>query len=445
MADRFGPRCGAADGLSLTMVRASPTADQMSRQEKAARPAQETHPLVGKVRRVAEQNRQLVADLAHAESEIAVTRASLALALNTALATRAHRQAQTRQALIALHRKVARVRPRRRNRLTKRIERLLLRLGPPGRVVLLAQSGLWRTGGGLGGRLSAWRLMLDYVRGGGIAAAQPPALVSHDFYLQRYPDVATQGTAPLLHYLTAGAAEGRFPHPLFDPHFYAAANAADLGATGLSPLEHFVRLGAARGCDPHPLFSVDWYVAQRADLAAAGVDALTHYLEAGWREGLSPHPLFDPAYYAAQVPPAERQAPPLLHYLTAGWRAGLKPHPLFDPAWYLERYADVAASGQEPLTHYVLVGGVEGRDPSVWFVSRHHKAARDLGEANPLVDYLTGGGWEVEEARPGFSTTAYLASHPELAGGDLTPLEHWALSAERDAELGGRGEGLARP
>ena len=299
----------------------------------------------------------------------------------------------------------------------------------PGRAAVIARSGLWRGGGGVRARLSAWRAMLGHVRGGSAAGAQPPALIGHDFYLQLYPDVAARGTAPLLHYLAVGGAEGRTPHPLFDPDFYAAGNAADLGATGLSPLEHFVRVGATRGRDPHPLFSIDWYVGARPDLAASGIDALSHYLEAGWREGLSPHPLFDPDFYLAQVPIAERATPPLLHYLTAGWRAGLKPHPLFDPAWYLERYPDVAASGQEPLTHYVLAGGAEGRDPSGWFVSRHHQQARGLGEANPLVDYLTGGAWEIDEASPGFSSAAYLASHPELACGGLTPLEHWARQA----------------
>ena len=413
------------------MAKASPTADRMAGNEKTAQPAQAIHPLVDKARLVAEQHRRLVADLARAEGEVAVTRASLAVALSAALAGRARREGEARQALVALHRKAARSRPRRRNRLARGAERLLLRLGAPGRTVILARSGLWAAGGGLRGRLSAWRSMLNHVRGGAAAGAQPPALIGHDFYLQHYPDVASLGTAPLLHYLTAGAAEGRTPHPLFDPHFYAAANAADLAATGLSPLEHFVRLGAAQGRDPHPLFSVDWYVAQRQDLAAAGVNALAHYLDAGWREGLSPHPLFDPAYYDAQIAAAERGTPPLLHYLTAGWRAGLKPHPLFDPAWYLERNADVAASGQEPLTHYVLAGGLEGRDPSGWFVSRHHQAARGLRVVNPLVDYLTGGAWQVEEPRPGFSSAAYLASHPELAEGGLTPLEHWARRSDR--------------
>jgi hypothetical protein len=47
-------------------------------------------------------------------------------------------------------------------------------------------------------------------------------------------------------------------------------------------------------------------------------------------------------------------------------------------------------------------------------------------EVNPLVDYLTSGAWAVSEARPGFATAAYIASHPEAAATGCTPLEHWA-------------------
>lgn len=36
----------------------------------------------------------------------------------------------------------------------------------------------------------------------------------------------------------------------------------------------------------------------------------------------------------------------------------------FDAAWYLRCYADVAASGMDPLTHFVRFGAAEGRDPA---------------------------------------------------------------------------------
>ena len=39
----------------------------------------------------------------------------------------------------------------------------------------------------------------------------------------------------------------------------------------------------------------------------------------------------------------------------------------FDPGWYLSRYPDVAASGTEPLHHFVHYGAAEGRDPNRFF------------------------------------------------------------------------------
>ena len=63
------------------------------------------------------------------------------------------------------------------------------------------------------------------------------------WYLTHYPDVAQSGQHPLLHYLQAGAAELRNPHPRFDAAYYvdqhpeAAAN----------PLLYHLMFGVARG------------------------------------------------------------------------------------------------------------------------------------------------------------------------------------------------------
>src|SRR5262245_50775799 len=41
------------------------------------------------------------------------------------------------------------------------------------------------------------------------------------------------------------------------------------------------------------------------------------------------------------------------HYLLHGVSEGRDPHPLFSTRFYLERYPDVAASGINPLVHYL--------------------------------------------------------------------------------------------
>jgi glycosyltransferase involved in cell wall biosynthesis len=68
---------------------------------------------------------------------------------------------------------------------------------------------------------------------------------------------------------------------------------------------------------------------------------------------------------------------------------------LFFSRWYLESYPDVAATGVDPIRHYVRHGATEGRDPS-----------------------------------PFFETEFYLSSNPEVRSEGLNPLDHyWRFGA----------------
>ncbi len=51
---------------------------------------------------------------------------------------------------------------------------------------------------------------------------------------------------PLVHFLTAGAREGRDPNPWFDTSFYVDADPR-LRESGENPLVHYLRVGAAKG------------------------------------------------------------------------------------------------------------------------------------------------------------------------------------------------------
>lgn len=66
----------------------------------------------------------------------------------------------------------------------------------------------------------------------------------------------------------------------------------------------------------------------------------------------------------------------------------------FDADWYLARNVDVAQAGADPLDHFILFGGQEGRAPSPRFNSSDYLSAnpdvRDAG-LNPLVHYLIHG------------------------------------------------------
>jgi Sulfotransferase family len=101
------------------------------------------------------------------------------------------------------------------------------------------------------------------------------------FYLERYPDVRRAGIEPLRHYMRHGAAEGRKPHPLFEPDYYLAC--CPEARHSRNPLVHF--LDEAPWCSPHPLFDCASYVAANPD---AATQPLAHYLRAKPRRDCDP-------------------------------------------------------------------------------------------------------------------------------------------------------------
>lgn len=352
----------------------------------------------------------------------------LGAALASALLAQEALEAETRTIALTGYRAAARplARPRRYNRIARRLDGVLERLGSFGKAAVIARSGLWAPEAG---RLRRLQAMAAYARRGGDPALQPPALFDQAWYLRQRTDMAGGRASPLAHYLLHGAAEGIDPHPLFDTKFYQTHNAAQLGETGLTPLEHFVRLGAGEGRDPHPLFDVAYYVRQAPDLISSGENPISHYLRVGAARELSPHPLFAADYYAQQVATSgDGGAPSLLHYLTVGSALGLKPHPLFDPVWYRDQHPDVAGGQTEALIHFATIGGLEGRSPGPWFDTARYLAQR-VGEQtgnNPLVDYLQGGAWRISEPWLGRSDIGFLDAATDFAGRPLTPLEQWA-------------------
>lgn len=166
--------------------------------------------------------------------------------------------------------------------------------------------------------------------------------------------------------------------------------------------------------------------------------------------------LFDADFYRGQDPSLDGGINDLLcHYLTVGWRAGLNPNKDFDSSRYLLANPDVAASGMEPLTHFVSSGEKEGRRaysvasiPVPEFEGVSSDLAELLSQAfdinfykltNPDVReqghdalaHFLGGGWrEGHDPAPWFSTNAYIENH--LAGqGSANPFVHY-LSVGRD-------------
>jgi len=136
-------------------------------------------------------------------------------------------------------------------------------------------------------------------------------------------------------------------------------------------------------------------------------------------------PLFDAAWYLGQFADvAASGVDPLEHYLRWGAREGRDPNPLFSTGYYLAQYPDVANADLNPLQHYWEFGAREERDPnplfsSKWYRTNNPKAAT----MNPLQHYLEEGAREGRDPHPVFNTAWYLAENPEVAG--LNPLEHY--------------------
>ena len=104
------------------------------------------------------------------------------------------------------------------------------------------------------------------------------------FYLSEYKDVADSGINPLVHYLTAGAREGRWPNLYFDTRFYLENN-PDVLASGINPLLHYLNDGFRQGREPSREFSGSLYLEQNPDVRAKGLNPLSHYLTQGRLEG----------------------------------------------------------------------------------------------------------------------------------------------------------------
>ena len=154
------------------------------------------------------------------------------------------------------------------------------------------------------------------------------------------------------------------PHPLFDPEFYLARY-PDVASSGLDPFAHFLTRGALEHRSPHPLFDARYYVENNSDVAKSGSDPLLHFLETGAFEGRKPIPLFDPLFYFEHNPEvAAQRINPLIHYLESGASQGRDPHPLFDTDWYVSQHPEVVASGMNPLVHYVLTGAQNRYKPN---------------------------------------------------------------------------------
>ena len=108
-----------------------------------------------------------------------------------------------------------------------------------------------------------------------------------------------------------------------------------------------------------------------------------------WRVIRGPEKLFDREYYLAwNADVAASGVNPLLHFLVFGGLEGRKPNPIFDSDFYSRQYPDVAASGANPLLHYLKRGAAEGRRPHPLFEPESTGSAGPSGALDQFLQAL---------------------------------------------------------
>lgn len=112
------------------------------------------------------------------------------------------------------------------------------------------------------------------------------ALVDEGWYRARYEEPAANAAA---HFREKGWRGGHNPNRWFDTEWYLKQN-PDVRIHDVCPLDHFVRAGAAEGRKPHPLFEITWYAAKYLGGAKPGPEALLHFMNFGLNAGGAPDP-----------------------------------------------------------------------------------------------------------------------------------------------------------
>lgn len=262
-------------------------------------------------------------------------------------------------------------------------------------------------------------------------------LFDAQWYRSRYPDVAGSALAPWEHFLNYGAVLGRAPGPGFDPGEYLEAN-DDVARAGHDPLLHYLR----RGHDEGRHGVAPWVKARSTEKAAkkrAGtVDKNPRAYEAGVSEPrpCEPHSserhVSRPDASRGRGPEATTAMKMAASSIPSKWKKDAKvavESGLFDWDWYLAEYADVAASGTNPLLHYLRHGGDELRNPGPSFDSGYYVAQdpeiRRSG-LNPLVHYVRKGAKKGLKPRPVRQSTRWWEVLPvseELTFDPLKALE----------------------
>lgn len=126
---------------------------------------------------------------------------------------------------------------------------------------------------------------------------------------------------------------------------------------------------------------------------------------------------------------------PLEHFIRFGAEEGRDPHPLFDTVYYRGRASDIPASGLTAIDHYLFHGGRKMISPhrlfdAAFYAQNHPEAI--AGENTPLGHYLKTGSTAGYWPNPDFDPAFYLRQNPDVADAKVEPLTHYALHGQAE-------------
>lgn len=194
--------------------------------------------------------------------------------------------------------------------------------------------------------------------------------VDADFYRFANPDVAGDVVAHT-HYSETGWKEGRDPNPWFSTNDYLAKMPA-LREQDAIPLVHFIELGAPSGIDVKPSLQAEAYFSRPAQRIVQAprphvpAEPITQAEAGNDSELIAQAEIvrdeFDADYYLSRrADVAASGENPLLHFLTKGWKDGTPPNGWFSAGAYVHANPELGARYENLFLHYLEKGEREGR------------------------------------------------------------------------------------
>jgi GT2 family glycosyltransferase len=111
---------------------------------------------------------------------------------------------------------------------------------------------------------------------------------------------------------------------------------------------------------------------------------------------------------------------PLTHYVVQGWREHRNPHPLFHSRFYLQQHS--LDSNVNPLYHYITEGAAADLAPNPLFDAKYYRRTYSLSaDEHPFLHFLA---HPANSPNPWFDSEWYLRHHRLDASVDH-PLEHY--------------------